>query len=147
MHISRRGFLSLSAAAVVACAAPAPAKVIKVYRSPSCGCCGGWVDHLRAAGFEVTVEMIDDLTPVVERMGVPERLRSCHTGEMAGYFVEGHVPAADVERLLRDRPDARGIAVPGMPAGSPGMEMGDRRDAYQTLLVDRTGGISVFAVH
>lgn len=147
MNISRRGFLGLSAAAMVACAAPAQAKVMKVYRSPSCGCCGGWVDHLRAAGFEVNVEMMDDLAPVVARLGVPEQLRSCHTGEAAGFFFEGHVPATDVERLLRERPDARGIAVPGMPIGSPGMEMGERRDAYQTLLVDRAGAVSVFAIH
>jgi hypothetical protein len=150
VNISRRGFLGLSAGAMVACAAPAPAppaKSMRVYRSPSCGCCGGWVDHLRAGGFEVAVEMLDDVSPVAERLGVPERLRSCHTGEAGGYFVEGHVPAADVERLLKERPDARGIAVPGMPIGSPGMEMGNRRDSYQTLLVERGGGISVFAVH
>lgn len=151
MGITRRGFLGLSAGAMVACAAPTPApalaKSIRVYRSPSCGCCGGWVDHLRARGFEVAVEMMDDVTPVAERLGVPERLRSCHTGETAGYFVEGHVPAADVERLLRERPDARGIAVPGMPIGSPGMEMGQRRESFRTLLVDRSGGVSVFAVH
>lgn len=147
MRISRRGFLGLSAAAVVACAAPAQAKVMKVYRSPSCGCCGGWVDHLRAAGFQATVEMMDDVGPVAERLGVPQHMHSCHTGEAGGYFFEGHVPAADVARLLRERPDARGIAVPGMPIGSPGMEMGDRRDAYQTLLVDRGGRVSVFAIH
>ncbi len=149
MNISRRGFLCLSAGAMVACAAPtvAPTKAVRVYRSPSCGCCGGWVDHLRAGGFDVAVEMLDDVSPVAERLGVPERLRSCHTGEAGGYFVEGHVPAADIERLLRERPDARGIAVPGMPIGSPGMEMGNRRDSYHTLLVDRGGGISVFAVH
>lgn len=147
MHISRRGFLGLSAAAVVACAAPAPAKALTVYRSPTCGCCGGWVDHLRGAGFEVAVQMMDDVTPVAARLGVPEQLRSCHTGELAGYFVEGHVPAADIERLLMERPDARGIAVPGMPIGSPGMEMGERRDAFQTLLVDRQGAVSVFAIH
>jgi hypothetical protein len=134
---------------MVACAAPAaaPTKAMRVYRSPSCGCCGGWVDHLRAGGFEVAVEMLDDVSPVAERLGVPERLRSCHTGEAGGYFVEGHVPAADIERLLRERPAARGIAVPGMPIGSPGMEMGSRRDSYHTLLVERGGGISVFAVH
>jgi hypothetical protein len=147
VHINRRGFLGLSAAAMVACATPAPKKALTVYRSPTCGCCGGWVDHLRGAGFEVAVQMMDDVTPVAERLGVPEQLRSCHTGELAGYFVEGHVPAADVERLLKERPDARGIAVPGMPIGSPGMEMGERRDAYHTLLVDRSGGISVFAEH
>jgi len=147
MELTRRGFLGLSAAAIAACGASAPAKAITVYRSPSCGCCGGWVDHLRAAGFEVAVEMMDDVTLVATRLGVPERLRSCHTGEAAGYFIEGHVPASDVERLLKERPAARGIAVPGMPVGSPGMEMGNRRDPYHTLLVDRGGAISVFAVH
>jgi hypothetical protein len=105
------------------------------------------VDHLRAAGFEVSVEMMDDVTPVATRLGVPEELRSCHTGEVGGYFVEGHVPAADVERLLKERPQAAGIAVPGMPIGSPGMEMGSRRDPFQTLLVDRAGAVSVFAEH
>lgn len=147
MNVSRRGFLGLSAAALVACATREPVKAITVYRSPSCGCCGGWVDHLRAAGWNVTVEMMDDLTPVVTRLGVPDAMRSCHTGEAGGYFVEGHVPAADIERLLRERPNALGIAVPGMPIGSPGMEMGDRRQPYQTLLVDRGGGATVFATH
>ena len=151
MRISRRGFLGLSAGAMVACTAPAPppavAKAMKVYRSPSCGCCGGWVDHLRGAGFEVAVEMIDDVSPIAQRLGVPDALRSCHTGEIAGYFVEGHVPASDVERLLREQPVARGIAVPGMPIGSPGMEMGERREAFQTLLVNGQGAISVFATH
>jgi hypothetical protein len=80
-------------------------------------------------------------------MGVPERLRSCHTGEAAGYFVEGHVPGADVERLLRERPDAAASRCPGMPIGSPGMEMGERRDAYHTLLVDRAGGHQCVRVH
>jgi hypothetical protein len=147
MNLTRRGFLGLSAAAIVACGASAPVKAMRVYRSPSCGCCGGWVDHLRAAGFEVTVEMMEDVSPVAERLGVPERLRSCHTGEASGYFIEGHVPAGDVERLLRERPAAKGIAVPGMPIGSPGMEMGGRRDAYQTLLVDQGGAVRVFAAH
>jgi hypothetical protein len=147
MNLTRRGFLGLSAAAIVACGASAPVKAMRVYRSPSCGCCGGWVDHLRAAGFEVTVEMMEDVSPVAERLGVPERLRSCHTGEAGGYFIEGHVPAGDVERLLRERPAAKGIAVPGMPIGAPGMEMGGRRDAYQTLLVDQSGAVRVFAVH
>jgi len=147
MELTRRGFLGLSAAAIAACGATTPAKAITVYRSPTCGCCGAWVDHLRAAGFEVAVQMMDDVTPVATRLGVPERLRSCHTGEIAGYFVEGHVPASDVERLLRERPEGRGIAVPGMPVGSPGMEMGNRRDSFQTLLVAPTGSIRVYATH
>jgi len=147
VDLTRRGFLGFSAGALVACTGAAPVRAVKVYRSPSCGCCGGWVDHLRAAGYAVTVEMMDDVTPVATRLGVPERLRSCHTGEAGGCFIEGHVPAADVERLLRERPAARGIAVPGMPIGSPGMEMGNRREPFQTLLVDRGGGIRVFARH
>jgi hypothetical protein len=105
------------------------------------------VDHLRASGFEVTVEMTDDLSPIAARLGIPDAVRSCHTGEIGGYFVEGHVPAADIERLLRERPRAAGIAVPGMPIGSPGMEMGGRRDPFQTMLVGRDGAVSVFAVH
>ena len=84
---------------------------------------------------------------VKDTHGVPERLRSCHTGETGGYFVEGHVPASDIERLLIERPDARGIAVPGMPMGSPGMEMGDHRERYVTYLVARDGSTSVFTVH
>lgn len=147
MGLNRRAFLGVAAAALVACAGEAPSRSVRVYRSPSCGCCGGWVDHLRAAGFEVAVEMMDDVSPVAVRLGVPDALRSCHTGEVAGYFLEGHVPAADVEQLLRERPHAAGIAVPGMPVGSPGMEMGGRRDPFQTLLVDRSGAVSVFAVH
>jgi hypothetical protein len=95
----------------------------------------------------VTVEMMEDVGPVAARLGVPDQLRSCHTGEVAGYFLEGHVPAADVEKLLRERPRAAGIAVPGMPIGSPGMEMGGRRDPFETLLVDRNGAASVFVTH
>ena len=150
MQISRRGFLAGAAVTLMACTGevlPSAPPTVRVYRSPSCGCCGGWVDHLRGAGFEVAVEMMDDVTPVAQRLGVPEDMRSCHTAEVAGYFVEGHVPAADVRRLVRERPEAAGIAVPGMPIGSPGMEMGGRRDPYHTLLVDRSGGISVFAQH
>lgn len=149
MQVSRRGFLGMSAVALMACtgAVEAPAKSIRVYRSPSCGCCGGWVDHLRASGFEVAVEMVDDLDPIATRLSIPDAVRSCHTGEIGGYFVEGHVPAPDIEKLLRERPSAAGIAVPGMPMGAPGMEMGSHRQSYQTLLVDRSGGTRVFAQH
>lgn len=148
MQVSRRGFLAAAGVALVACTAQAPPpRAVRVYRSPTCGCCGGWVDHLRAAGFEVAVEMMDDVTPVATRLGVPEPLRSCHTGEIAGYFLEGHVPAADIERLLREKPQAAGIAVPGMPIGSPGMEMEGRRDAFRTMLVGHDGAVTVFAQH
>lgn len=119
---------------------------VMVYKSPSCGCCGGWVDHMRANGFTVAVKEHDDLTPVKARLGVPDSLQSCHTAEVGGYVVEGHVPAANIRRLLAERPRARGLAVPGMPAGSPGMEDGGRREAYRVILFG-DGGHSVYARH
>lgn len=148
MDIGRRGFLGLAAAGLIACStAEQPPRLVRVYRSPTCGCCGDWVTHLRQNGFEVEVQEVDDLEPIALRLGVPEQLRSCHTGEIGGYFVEGHVPAADIQRLLAERPNALGITVPGMPIGSPGMERGNIRQPYQTLLVDRSGTPSVFANH
>ena len=147
MELTRRGFIGLTAAALVACGAREPERRIIVHRSASCGCCGGWVDHLRASGFDVTVDMNEDLQPIADRLGIVNALRSCHTGEIGGYFVEGHVPASDIERLLLERPDARGIAVPGMPIGSPGMEMGEQRERYVTYLVARDGSTSIFTVH
>jgi hypothetical protein len=93
-----------------------------VYKTPWCGCCGAWVDHLRTAGFTVDVRDLDDLAPVKRMAGVPEALASCHTGAVDGYTIEGHVPAHLVRRLLDERPAVRGLAVPGMPIGSPGME-------------------------
>lgn len=113
---------------------PAHAQEITVYKTPSCGYCTKWVDHLAENGFEVTVQSLDDLSPVKTRLGVPQELQSCHTAEIDGYVIEGHVPAADIERLLEERPDATGIAVPGMPVGSPGMEYGERKDPYDVIL-------------
>lgn len=139
--------LILAAVPAAACSGPAKAADINVYKSPSCGCCGAWVDNLRASGFEVVVNDMDDVTPIAHKAGVPDEARSCHTAIVDGYFVEGHVPPPDIRRLLRERPTARGIAVPGMPIGSPGMEQGDRRDAYNTLIVDRSGAARVFAQH
>lgn len=147
MPISRRAFLAAASVSLVAAAAPERPRVVRVFKTPTCGCCGKWVDHLRASGFQAVVSELPDLTPVTTRLGVPDALRSCHTGEIAGYFLEGHVPAADIRRLLAQRPQARGLAVPGMPIGSPGMEMGNRREPFQTLLVDRSGRSSVFARH
>lgn len=147
MEIGRRGFLGLAAASLIACTTSEAQPRILVHKSPTCGCCGDWVTHLRQNGFEVEVQEVDDLEPVALRLGVPEQLRSCHTGEIGGYFVEGHVPAADIRRLLAERPNALGITVPGMPIGSPGMERGNVRQAFQVLLVDRSGTPSVFANH
>ncbi len=113
---------------------------IVVHRTPWCGCCGDWVDHLRADGFDVTVHEHEDLSPVRIRLDVPVALGSCHTAEVEGYAIEGHVPAADIRRLLSERPEGvRGLAVPGMPVGSPGMEMGDRRDPYDVVAFGEDG--------
>ena len=119
---------------------------VVVYKTPSCGCCTGWVDHLRANGFLVTVEELQDLKSLKTRLGVPSDLESCHTATVGGYFVEGHVPASDVRRLLAEKPVAKGIAVPGMPVGSPGMERGDQRDPYQVIQFGDDGR-TVFATH
>ena len=91
-----------------------------VHKQESCGCCGAWVEHMREAGFAVEVRNLEDVQPVKSRLGIPDGMASCHTGEIAGYFIEGHVPASDVKRLLEERPDAKGLALPGMPIGSPG---------------------------
>lgn len=106
----------------------------QVFRSPDCGCCGAWVAHLEEHGFVVDVVMTNDMAAVKDRHDVPPSLRSCHTGLIDGYVIEGHVPAADIRTLLDQRPQAGGIAVPGMPVGSPGMEMGGQRDAYDVIL-------------
>ena len=99
--------------------------LLVVNKTPTCGCCGAWVTHMQRAGFRTEIRNQDDLNPLKQQLGVPYGKGSCHTAEVGGYFVEGHVPAEDVKRLLREKPDARGLTVPGMPAGSPGMEMPD----------------------
>lgn len=117
---------------------------LDVYRDPNCGCCKAWISHLRDNGLLVNDHVENDMAAVKERLGVPHRLGSCHTGVIDGKFVEGHVPARDVLRL-RERADLIGAAVPGMPIGSPGMEMGDRQDAYQVVGLDSQGRESVLA--
>lgn len=117
---------------------------LDVYRDPNCGCCKAWISHLRDNGLQVNDHVENDMAAVKERLGVPHRLGSCHTGVIDGKFVEGHVPARDVLRL-RERADLIGAAVPGMPIGSPGMEMGDRQDAYQVVGLDSQGRESVLA--
>jgi len=146
MRMSRRALL-LGALALAACGEAVAAQTIAVAKTPACGCCTQWVEHLRAAGFVVEVTDMDDVTPVARRLGVPDDLRGCHTASVGGYAVEGHVPAADIRRLLTERPDAAGIAVPGMPVGSPGMEQGAMRQRYQTIIFARDGRRAVFASH
>lgn len=133
--------------AVLLAAAPRhtpPGPEVTVYKNASCGCCTAWVDHLRAAGFRVTVHNLDDLSETNAMLGVPPRLVACHTAVLKGYVIEGHVPAADIKRLLAQHPRVAGLAVPGMPAGSPGME-GPRKEAYQVLAFDRHGKTTVYA--
>lgn len=118
---------------------------VTVYKSPTCGCCGDWVTHLRDNGFPVEVKARVNLRPVKQQMGVPKALASCHTAVVNEYVVEGHVPAAEIKRLLRETPDLRGISVPGMPVGSPGMERGDRVDPYSVIGFTASGDTTVVA--
>jgi len=122
--------------------------LVKVTKNPSCGCCKLWVERLREAGFQVEVNDVDNLNSVKQRVGLPYGMGSCHTAEVDGYFVEGHVPVDDIKRLLRERPQARGIAVPGMPAGSPGMEVPSGQvQPYDVMLVGRDGSATVYSHH
>lgn len=127
-------------------AAPATSRaVVEVWRSPSCGCCGAWVQYVERAGFDVNVHDTDDLVPVMERNGVPQSLGSCHTATVGGYVIEGHVPADLIEKLLRERPaDVKGLAVPGMVSGSPGMEGGPAQH-YRVVAFHTDGTTSVYA--
>ncbi len=135
--VVRRRFLGAAAALTALAALPAAAQrapVATVFKSPSCGCCGDWIAHMRSAGFRVDAREIADVSPIKRAQGIPDRLVSCHTAIVEGYVVEGHVPATDVQRLLRERPRAKGLAVPGMVPGSPGMA--GRPQPYQTLAFD-----------
>lgn len=121
---------------------------IRVYKNASCGCCGKWVEHLEASGLVADVEDVDDVQPLKMQFGVPAELASCHTAKIGGYFIEGHVPVDAIKRLLAEKPDIAGLAVPGMPIGSPGMEMpGRAAEAYEVFAVDRSGRTSVFSQH
>ena len=122
--------------------------VLVVYKNESCGCCGEWVKHVERAGFKVEVHNESNLNDVKVRLGVPAAKGSCHTAEIDGYLIEGHVPAEDIRRLLAERPDARGLVVAGMRAGSPGMEVPDGHvDPYTVELVGRDGTTKPFSVH
>ena len=131
-------------AALSALAGTSPPQV-QVFKSKTCGCCGAWVEHLRSAGFAVTVTDVDNTSAARKRLGMPERFGSCHTATVGGYVLEGHVPASEVKRLLAQKTKALGLAVAGMPAGSPGMETGGRLDPYKILLIDHAGRKSVYA--
>lgn len=122
------------------------ASEVVVYKSPTCGCCKDWVKHLEANGFKVKTQDVSDVTPHKIKHGVRAELASCHTALVDGYVLEGHVPAADLKRLLRERPAIKGLAVPGMPMGSPGME-GPYKEPYKVLTFDDAGRTTVYASH
>lgn len=121
---------------------------VLVHKSPTCGCCAAWVEHMRQSGFTVQVNETDELDPIRQRLGVPLEKRSCHTAEVGPYFIEGHVPAEDIKRLLEQGSDSRGLVLPGMPIGSPGMEVPDGRvERYTVERVDAQGATHPFATH
>ncbi len=146
--MKRREFLKgllAAASTTVLPAAHAALPVIDVYKTESCGCCIQWVEHLQANGFKVNVNNVPDTAPYREKYGIPQKLGSCHTGVVQGYALEGHVPAKEIKRLLKERPKATGLAVPGMPIGSPGMEVEGRpADKYDVILVNANGKHTVY---
>lgn len=137
--ITRRSAVGLVVAALATPTVPALAQTpsILVHKDPNCGCCTGWVEHLKTAGFAVSVEEAADLRVIRKRLGVPADLAACHTAEVTGYVIEGHVPASAIRQLLEKRPAAVGLAVPGMPVGSPGME-GGTPQRYEVVLFGRS---------
>ena len=125
--------------------APAAKPSISVWKTATCGCCGLWVEHMRQSGFEAAVVDVPDLEPIKQKLGVPPNLASCHTALVNGFIVEGHIPADAVRRLLKERPAGAGIAGPGMPIGSPGMEVpGGHKQPYAIVAFDKQGKQSIF---
>jgi hypothetical protein len=118
---------------------------VAVYKTPTCGCCALWVKHLEDNGFKTRVTEMEDLTEVKKKQGVPAKATSCHTAVVEGYALEGHVPASEVRRLLKERPPVAGLAVPGMPLGSPGMEFGNTKQPYDVVTFDKAGQLQVYA--
>ena len=128
---------------VLSSAGAAELPPMTIWKTPWCGCCTAWAQHMTDAGFKVDIKEVEDLAQVKNKAGVPHSLRSCHTAHVAGYTIEGHVPASDVKRLLTSKPAVAGLAVPGMPSGSPGMENG-QHDAYDVMTFTRSGESTVF---
>lgn len=150
-NFSRRRLLICAAALASIAALPAAAEAagpaVHVLKDPNCGCCTAWADILKAEGFAVTIELADydALSAYKSANGIPETMASCHTARVEGYLLEGHVPPADIRRLLAERPDAIGLAVPGMPMGSPGMGPETEREAYDVFLIRHGGSSTVFS--
>ena len=124
-----------------------PLPEVVMHKDPNCGCCGQWAEHLQANGFRVKTVKEDDMQSIKRRFSVPQRLTSCHTAKVGGYVIEGHVPASAIKRLLREKPAVAGLAVPGMPLGSPGMEMPGKKDPYDVVAFDKAGKAAVYESH
>jgi len=122
------------------------AEEITVFKSATCGCCGKWIEHLRKSGYNVRVSNVEAMSAVKARFNVPAEMSSCHTAVIGGYVIEGHVPASDIQRLLKEKPKVAGLAAPGMPPGAPGME-GSRAEPYSVMSFTKDGGSAVFAKH
>jgi hypothetical protein len=152
--VSRRSVLRLAVTGFgavslgISSVAYAAAETITVWKTPTCGCCIAWVAHLRKNGFDVVTNDVDDTTAIRKKLGFPDQYGSCHTAKLGDYVIEGHVPAEDIRKLLQDKPVARGLSVPGMPLGSPGMEgtgpFAGERHTYNVLLVLNDGSSRVF---
>jgi hypothetical protein len=136
---------ALLLASMAAGAEPLPEVVM--HKDPNCGCCGQWAEHLQANGFRVKTVKEDDMQSIKRRFAVPQGLTSCHTAKVGGYVIEGHVPARAIKRLLREKPAVAGLAVPGMPLGSPGMEMPGKQDPYDVVAFDKAGKAAVYESH
>lgn len=145
--VKKRKIIATLGLTLAACSTAAQSAVVTVFKNPACGCCQAWVDHLKAKGLKVEVKELQDVTPVARRLGVPDELRSCHTAQIGEQFIEGHVPAEEVRRMVQQQPQAKGLAVPGMPVGSPGMEQGGQGEPFSTMIVNREGAVRVFAEH
>jgi len=150
--MTRHIYLAAVLAALVFAVGPAQAQrlapTVQVYKSPTCGCCANWVKHLQQHGFRTQVTETEDVAAIKAQHRIPARAQSCHTAVVDGYVIEGHVPAADVQRLLKERPAVIGLAVPGMPIGSPGMEVPNvKPQAYDVVTFDKQGQLKVFASH
>lgn len=142
------GLCLLVATTGAAAAEPDPGiSGITVYRDPGCRCCGGWMDHLSTEGLQPQNAPVPDVDTLKQSYGIPEKLTSCHTAVIDGYVIEGHVPVADIKRLLAEQPDVAGIAVPGMPIGTPGMESGEERESFTVFSFDDQGHTDVFSQH
>ncbi|RAK56592.1 DUF411 domain-containing protein [Phenylobacterium deserti] len=145
---NRRTLLAAAPMLALAGVAHAAPRTVTVWKTSSCGCCKGWISTMSRAGFHPKVVEVEDVSPIWRKHGVPDELSSCHVAQVGGYVTVGHVPPADIERLLREKPKAIGLTVPGMPIGSPGMEARDgRKEAYNTFLLLPGGKTRVFARH